>query len=263
MIPKMISQNNNTSLFSLQDISNIRLPSNTLKPFIRYYGGKYRIAPRYPKPLHKTIIEPFAGAAGYSLRYYYLDVILVEKYDVLACLWDYLIRVKPEEIRQIPLVEHIDDLPLTLPEGARYLVGFSFNDATTSPSKSLSSGRKRLAAMGRKYEGWNKAKRERIASQVEKIKHWKMIYDNYTSAPDIEATFFIDPPYMSQGKFYKHSSINIDYDDLAVWCLGRSGQIIVCENVGAKWLPFEPFIEGKKGSYRKVTVEEAIFEISL
>jgi hypothetical protein len=36
---------------------------SNLKPFIRLYGGKYRAAPRYPKPLHDT---PFAGAAGYS-----------------------------------------------------------------------------------------------------------------------------------------------------------------------------------------------------
>jgi len=39
-----------------------------LRPFWRYYGGKFRAAPRYPTPTHKTIVEPFAGAAGYSLR---------------------------------------------------------------------------------------------------------------------------------------------------------------------------------------------------
>lgn len=42
---------------------------NKLKPFFTYFGGKYRIAPRYPKPQYNTIIEPFAGSAGYSLRY--------------------------------------------------------------------------------------------------------------------------------------------------------------------------------------------------
>lgn len=33
----------------------------TLKPFWRYYGGKWRAAPSYPAPLHNTIVEPFAG----------------------------------------------------------------------------------------------------------------------------------------------------------------------------------------------------------
>jgi hypothetical protein len=35
----------------------------SLRPFWRYYGGKWRAAPRYPRPTHDTIIEPFAGAA--------------------------------------------------------------------------------------------------------------------------------------------------------------------------------------------------------
>ena len=39
-----------------------------LKPFWRYYGGKYRAAPAYPPPRLGTIVEPFAGSAGYSLR---------------------------------------------------------------------------------------------------------------------------------------------------------------------------------------------------
>ena len=57
-----------------------------LRPFIRYYGGKWRAAPLYPAPMHSTIIEPFAGAAGYSMRYPDRDVILVERYPVIAVL---------------------------------------------------------------------------------------------------------------------------------------------------------------------------------
>ena len=50
----------------------------SLRPFWAYYGGKWRAAPRYPRPMHDTIIEPFAGAAGYSLRYPDRNVVLVE-----------------------------------------------------------------------------------------------------------------------------------------------------------------------------------------
>jgi site-specific DNA-adenine methylase len=63
----------------------------SLRPFLRYYGGKWSLAPSYPEPRFATIIEPFAGAAGYSLRYADRRVTLVEKYPVIAGIWRYLI----------------------------------------------------------------------------------------------------------------------------------------------------------------------------
>ena len=84
-------------------------------PFWCYYGGKFRAAPRYPKPAYGTIIEPFAGAAGYALRYPDLEVILVERYAVVAEMWRYLIGTTPEDVRRIPTVEHVDDLPGWVP----------------------------------------------------------------------------------------------------------------------------------------------------
>ena len=73
-----------------------------LKPFWRYYGGKYRAAPRYPTPRHDTIVEPFAGAAGYSLRHFERKIVLVEKYAVLAEMWRYLIGASSAEVLRIP-----------------------------------------------------------------------------------------------------------------------------------------------------------------
>jgi hypothetical protein len=143
----------------------MRAPS--LKPFWRYFGGKYRAAPRYPSPTHRTIVEPFAGAAGYSLRYPDLEVVLVERYAVVAEMWRYLIRVKPSEVRRIPCVDRVDDLPAWVPQGARWLVGFAMNSATDQPCKTLSAGRIKLRSMGRIFEGWSEAQRERVASQVE------------------------------------------------------------------------------------------------
>src|SRR5689334_5925034 len=90
--------------------------ATSLKPFWRYYGGKWRAAPRYPTPLHDTIVEPFAGAAGYSLRYPDRRVILVDAYPVIAGMWRYLIRVSADEIRRIPEVEHVDALPSWVPQ---------------------------------------------------------------------------------------------------------------------------------------------------
>ena len=225
----------------------------TLKPFWRYYGGKYRAAPHYPAPQHDTIIEPFAGAAGYSMRYPDRKVILCDLYPVIVGIWSYLIRTSAEEIRRIPFVEHVDALPPWVPQEARWLVGFCMNSACVSPCRKLSSGRIKMRANGRKYEGWSNAQKERVASQVDSIRHWRVFETSYARiAHTSPATWFIDPPYNNKaGSYYVHSSV--DYSALGAWCRERRGQVIVCENEGADWLPFAPFRQfqgalGREGS---------------
>lgn len=210
-----------------------------LKPFWWYYGGKWRAAKRYPVPTD-TIVEPFAGAAGYSLRYADRRVVLVEKYPVVAEIWRWLIGASRADVIAIPCVDHVDDLPARVPEGARALVGFCMNAATTAPRKSLSSGALRLREMGRHTQGWTDKRRAIVASQVEQIRHWRVIEGDYTQAPDIPATWFVDPPYDNRaGRYYVHH--DIDYPALGDWCRTRRGQVIACENEGATWLPFKPF----------------------
>ena len=72
-----------------------------LRPFFCYYGGKWRAAPKYPAPEHDTIVEPFAGAAGYATRYPDRKVVLVERDPVIAGLWRYLTKVSPAEIERM------------------------------------------------------------------------------------------------------------------------------------------------------------------
>lgn len=212
-----------------------------LRPFWRYYGGKWRAtqADAYPQPLHRTIVEPFAGAAGYALRWgVERDVILVEKYLTVAAIWRWLISVDPVEVRAIPEVDSVDDLPEWVPQAARWLIGFSMNSSVSTPRRTLSSGRRMLRAQHRQFEGWTSALRERVASQVTHIRHWKVVEGDYTLSPDVEATWFIDPPYENAGRHYVHGSKAIDYEALSVWCRARRGQPIVCEQQGAEWLPF-------------------------
>jgi hypothetical protein len=216
-----------------------------LRPFWRYYGGKFRAAPRYPSPLHATIVEPFAGAAGYSLRYAARRVILVERYAVIAEMWRYLIAATSAEVLRVPLVEHVDDLPAWVPQGMRYLVGFRMNAGTVSPCRQLSAGQRRQQESGRdKSAGWTSGVRARVARQLEFIRHWTIIEGDYTEAPDVEATWFIDPPYNNTaGSYYVHAEL--DYAALGAWCRERRGQVIACENEGATWLPFRPFMTAK------------------
>lgn len=207
-----------------------------LNPFFCYYGGKWRAAPKYPSPEHDTIIEPFAGAAGYATRYSDRKIVLVERDPIIAGLWKYLTRVRPEEILSIPtdVPGTVDDLAIC--EEARWLVGFWCNKGSSSPRKSPA---KWMRSGVRQNSYWGTTIRAKIASQVEAIRHWQVIEGSYEQTPDVEATWFIDPPYQLAGKCYRHK-FN-DYETLASWSKSRRGQVMVCEQEGATWLPFEPF----------------------
>lgn len=222
-----------------------------LRPFWRYYGGKWLAALKYPPPAYDTIVEPFAGAAGYSLRYFQRKVVLVERYEIVAGIWHYLIHVKSSEIRRIPSVDNVNDLPSWVPEPARHLVGFYMNEGTVSPKVSLSSGAKKLRASGRTCVGWYEEAKNRIAEQVDHIRHWRVIHGDYTKSPNIEATWFVDPPYSSKaGSAYVYNQL--DRDSLGDWCLERDGQLIVCESLGADWLPFQPLMKMKPGPNNRI-----------
>jgi len=89
--------------------------------------------------------------------------------------------------------------------------------------------------------------RRRIAEQVRGISHWRVIEGEYHDAPDIEATWFVDPPYSTKaGSYYPHQPES--FDALGEWCRHRRGQVIVCEQEGASWLPFRAFGHIKPGA---------------
>jgi site-specific DNA-adenine methylase len=213
----------------------------TLRPFFSFYGSKWRCAKKYPAPEHQTIIEPFAGSAGYSLRYPDHSVWLVDKDPVVAGVWQYLIGATESEILALPVgFDHVDDITV-IPE-ARDLIGFWLNHGTTHPCRTPSSWMRK----GQHNSSfWGEVIRHRIASQVQHIRHWRisnMGYEDLLSNPT--ATWFIDPPYETKaGRRYRFS--DIDYERLGAWCRSRQGQVIACDQAGAEWLPFHHLADVK------------------
>ena len=70
-----------------------------------YYGSKSKVVHRYPAPKFDKIIEPFAGSARYALRYFDRDVLLVDKYDVIVKIWQWLQQASEKDIMSLPRIE--------------------------------------------------------------------------------------------------------------------------------------------------------------
>jgi hypothetical protein len=232
--------------------------ASRLKPFWRYSGAKWRMARLYSPPTFPTLIEPFAGAAGYSLTYPDRSVVLVEKYPIVASVWRYLIGVGESEFKRIPRVSHVDELPGWLPQEARWLVGLRFCAGDSRPRAKAS----RWTAP----DAWL----DSLAWQLGEIRHWKVIEGDYSRAPDLNATWFIDPPYQVAGGAdrrpgargrvrYPFGSDGIDFVALSGWCQSRAGQVIVCENVGASWLPFKELCRAQTANPNALRAE-AVWE---
>jgi hypothetical protein len=206
-----------------------------------YYGSKSKVVGKYPKPNHNVIIEPFAGTAHYSLAYWDREIILIEKYEVICRLWKWLQRCGKSDvlgIRTLKYGESTDDFQWDCQE-QKDLVGFLITGAPSMPKKRASKWKTLDRPNTQNY------KLNLIAENLHKIKHWKIIQGDYTLSPDLEATWFIDPPYVVGGKYYRHGSKDLDYDYLANWCRGRKGQKIVCEGAEASWLPFTPLLTSR------------------
>lgn len=199
-----------------------------------YYGRKKQIGKYYPKPNFEIIIEPFAGSAAYSLLSdnWKKRVILIEKDKRVADLWKWLIKKATSE-------EIINMRDLKVGEKSSEFLHI-IHAATKQAFKY-----KTIKVTSVLERNWEISKRC-MANNLYKIKHWEIICGDFTNAPDIEATWFIDPPYKGlSGKGYNFDSDLIDYNFLAKWAKKRKGEVIFCEGEFADYLPFKTLIELK------------------
>lgn len=236
-----------------------------LQPFIHYYGGKGNLAKYYPRPTFRTIVEPFAGGASYSLRYPHHNVILVEKNKILYRLWKWLIEVATREdiIALPPEVSDIQEVDAC--REAKYLIGWWLNTATVAPCRTPSKWMRQKQKYKANANFWCAHTRNRLAKQVEAIKHWRVFFGDFSIATSVapkDSTWFIDPPYQGSGTYYIESSRNIDFDALGDWCQSLPGQVIVCEQEGSDWLPFVPLHNFSRGGMQGPKVGREVVWLS-
>lgn len=197
-----------------------------------YYGSKSKIAKLYRAPKHGKIIEPFAGSARYSLLHFENDVWLYDLSDHVIEVWNYLIQASERDVRSLPdLPSKVSiDTIKSLSPAERYLIGFHLCRGKAKPRK-----------VGHGQNGWPRD-RERIASQLYKIRHWNIRRGSFESIRDRLATWFVDPPYKftqeREGNSDRYEHWKIDYKNLAKFVRTRTGFVVVCEGDGAAWLPF-------------------------
>lgn len=225
-----------------------------IQKLFTYYGAKFNIASQYPGPIFDLIIEPFAGSAGYSLLHG--DRCRVELSDAdpkIAGIWTYLIAATPEEIMRLPAeVPAGGTGDMAIPQEAKWLIGYWLNTPSarpvTNPSPHMRSAPKDSTSF------WGPTVRQIIANNVMKIKHWKIRMASWEvlQNDNRQATWYIDPPYQnSVGRAYDTNLDAADFTRLAVFCRARRGQVIVCEQEGATWLPFRFLGTFGVGAYAK------------
>jgi site-specific DNA-adenine methylase len=215
-----------------------------------YYGRKKQIAKHYPSPNYPAIVEPFAGSAAYSLygNNWKKDVILVEKDEKVAEIWQWLItEATRDRIQAMPDLK-IGEKSSEFLQIIHAATKMAFHYKTIKVTPVLA----RNWQISKKY----------MADNLYKIKHWQIICGDYSEAPDIEATWFIDPPYkQDSGKGYRYGSDLIDYEHLAQWAENRQGEIIFCEGLHGDYLPFQPLLD-LKGVAGKTSKEVVYYHSS-
>lgn len=212
-----------------------------------YFGSKSKIVHRYPRPRHKIVIEPFAGSARYALRYPSNWCWLNDTYEPITSIWRWVIQATTEDIEGLPDLRRGDDLrQIDLADPVRHLLGFSVNRGCVAPRNIMTAWPAR--------DGEIRKLRKRLHDHCGLIRHWHITGMDYRKLPNIEATWFIDPPYQHGGEHYPKNQI--DYQELAKWCRARKGQVIVCETTKSNWLPFRPLCD-QRGQAKRTT--EAIW----
>jgi len=205
-----------------------------------YYGCKNALARHYQRPRYGLIIEPFAGSAAYSL--YWLQrmpnarAVLCEKSDATYDAWMKLKSMSVDDIRNYhePVVgEKTDDFFVKMSSAGNQACRSKLMIVTDRMAARFKVSKRRMSLL-------------RPLMDRMTVVHGDC-FEALSQYDEEECTWFIDPPYQVVGKSVRGDGYafgcrarDMDFERLAKWCRERNGQVIVCEQEGANWLPFRP-----------------------
>lgn len=213
-------------------------------PLFKWFGSKWLSSKTLPHPEYDAICEPFAGGAGYSLRYNTKKVFIAETNQHLFNLWHWLVGPATED--------DIRSIPINIPEGTDIrTLGLSDGQALLLKNWQRTNNVGdcwTISPWGNKPGQWTANTRARVSAEVHLIKHWRVFSDASVLLDALSPmmrpmTWFLDPPYI----FNISYGCRPDYNALAQQVRKLPGQVIVCEAVCPKtdkvpdWLPFEFF----------------------
>jgi hypothetical protein len=231
-----------------------------------YYGSKSKIAHLYPPPERELVIEPFAGSGAYSwlhrrnpvtgsLRAVWLNDLDPRTYSI----WKFLTSPDASAIVESYVPDTVvagqkvsELIPVDYP-GLIEVCRAEANQGT----QGARGVHDQITSMGAKC--W-KVKRK-LREVIPEVAHWTVTNASYEDLLNVDATWFVDPPYFGDpGRRYRTSTV--DYEALGWWCINRRGQVIVCENSGADWLPFKSFDHSRvsiRSRYQKADRKEVMW----
>lgn len=221
--------------------------------FFSYYGSKAKLAKLYPRPKYGAIVEPFAGAACYSVLHFENDVFLNDYDPNIVDTWRYLQRCSPKDILGLPKFRLGMDLrKLNLSREERLFCGWWANLGSRRPVNFVS-------AFAANNDGFEEVKRK-VAANLYRIKHFRIHRGRYDGfgGDRIRRTWFVDPPYQVGGSIYracgKTMAGPIEFGKLRKFLKTRPGLIIVCENDSASWMKFNTLAVNPSGFSKTVEV---------
>ena len=238
-----------------------------MRPFFNYFGSKWTMAKHYGPPRRPLVIEPFAGSAGYSLRWDCRDVALYDKSETVCLMWDWLINCSEGDVRRLPVSFRSMDEFLALGEAERRIIranvvyggmadaepvlpDWFIHWCRTGEHVGFALSGKRRGMSDVSIFRWDARRRQRMIDQKPMIAAWTIERMDYRDIPMREAHWHVDPPYVGDiSKSYRENEV--DYGHLADWCRNLPGAVDVCEREGADWLPFEFLHMSRMGKTRE------------
>lgn len=174
-------------------------------------------------------------------------MILIDKYKTIIDVWKFLQLASEKDILGLPILKYGENLrDFDLSDLEKKFLGFNVGGGVARPQMQATY----LQTIHRPNN--QRIRLKTIAENLYKIRHWKLIHGEYDCV-EVEATWFIDPPYSKGGEYYAFSSKKLDFGRLSKWISSRNGQVIVCENASAQWFTFFPL--KRAGGTRRATNE--------